>query len=112
MRTTTKTTIRPTVGNSVSRDASLAKKKQSGPTSSKEKMTNERYTPSKLPTTKTKAKPTSVGNSVSRDASLAKKKQSGPTSSKEKMTNERYTPSKTTIRPTSMGNSASRGRIK
>ena len=62
-------------------------------------------------TTKTTIRPT-VGNSVSRDASLAKKKQSGPTSSKEKMTNERYTPSKTTIRPTSMGNSASRGRIK
>lgn len=62
MRTTTKTTIRPTVGKSVSRDASLGKKKQSGPTSSKEKMTNERYTPSK-----TKAKPTSMGNSAIRD---------------------------------------------
>jgi hypothetical protein len=65
MRTTTKTTIRPTVGNSVSRDANLAKKKQSGPTSSKEKMTNERYTPSKPPT-KTTIRPTSVGNSVRR----------------------------------------------
>ena len=60
-RTTTKTTIRPTVGNSVSRDANLAKKKQSGPTSFKEKMTNERYTPSK-----TTVKSTSMGNSRGR----------------------------------------------
>ena len=61
MRTTAKTTIRPTVGNSVSRDASLVKKKQSGPTSSKEKMTNERYTPSK-----TTVKSISMGNSRGR----------------------------------------------
>jgi hypothetical protein len=66
---TTKTTTRPTVGTNLqhqllmrglTRDANLVKKRQSGPTSFKEKMTNERYTPSKR-TPSTKAKPTSVG---------------------------------------------------
>ena len=80
MRTTKTTTTRPTVGNgkkkqygpignSVSRDANLVKKRQSGPTSFKEKMTNERSTPSKRP----KAKPTSVGGTkAQRDPSILK----------------------------------------
>lgn len=66
MRTTTKTTIRPTsVGNSVTRDANLVKKNSTGATTAKDKMTNERYTPSK-PTPKTTVKSTSMGNSRGR----------------------------------------------
>lgn len=62
MRTTLKTTVRPTsMGNSVTRDANLVKKKQSGPTTAKDKMRNERPTPTKQTT-----KSTSMGNSRGR----------------------------------------------